>query len=241
MEKLDQYLQYLVRYLKRKARNFNGYILGLSGGLDSAVVALLAHQAIGDQLLNVIINIHSSAQDINDARALCVKHNLNCIELDLTHEYDVLIANLEKNGPLSELSKINTKVRLRMVTLYALGQTHGKLVLGTDNMAELYTGYFTKFGDGAADLLVLSSLTKGEVFAAAKLLGVTESIINKVPSAGLYPYQNDEHELGLTYRELDAYLTGHEVSREVQQKARRLHQKSDHKRRPIVRPREFKR
>lgn len=241
METLDQYLKYLVRYLKRKAAHFNGYILGLSGGLDSAVVALLAHEAVGDKLLNVIINIHSSEDDLRDARALCATHKLNFLELDLSHEYDVLIANLEKNGPLSPLSKINTKVRLRMVTLYALGQTHGKLVLGTDNKVELYTGYFTKFGDGAADLLVLSSLTKGEVGEAAKLLGVNESIIHKVPSAGLYPLQNDEDELGVTYNELDAYLTGKEVKVEVVKKALSLHKISEHKRRPIVRPRELKR
>ncbi len=241
MKKLEQYLKYLVTYLKRKSQNFNGYILGLSGGLDSAVVALLAKKAVDDKLLSVIINIHSSAEDLTDARALCAKHDLNYIELDLSAEYDRLIATLEQNGPLIDLSKINTKVRLRMVTLYALGQTHGKLVLGTDNMAELYTGYFTKFGDGAADLLVLSSLTKGEVYKAGAILGVNESILHKKPSAGLYNGQTDENEMGISYAELDAYLLGEEVYPEVAKKALYLHKISEHKRRAIVRPREFKR
>lgn len=241
MEALKHYLKYLTTYLKRKSQNFNGYILGLSGGLDSAVVALLAKQAIGDNLLNVIINIHSNPQDLADARELCAKHDLKYLEIDLSAEYDAIIANLEQNGPLIDLSKINTKVRLRMVTLYALGQSHQKLVLGTDNMAELYTGYFTKHGDGAVDLLVISSLTKGEVFAAGRILGVTEAILNKKPTAGLYDNQTDENELGMTYADLDAYLRGEDVYPEVAKKALYLHKISEHKRRPITRPREFKR
>ncbi len=241
MEKLNQYLKYLVTYLKKKSHSFNGYILGLSGGLDSAVVSLLAKEAVGEKLLVVTINIHSNEKDLADARELAKKHNLNLIELDLSPEYDALIKALETKRELTDLSKINTKVRLRMTTLYALGQSEGKLVLGTDNMAELYTGYFTKWGDGAADLLVISSLTKNEVFEAARLLGVTEAIINKAPTAGLYSGQTDEGEMGITYADLDAYLIGEEVYPEIAKKALYLHKVSEHKRRSIPRPREFKR
>lgn len=241
METLEQYLKYLVTFLKEKTHSFNGYILGLSGGLDSAVVSLLAKEAVGDKLLVVTINIHSSETDLAHARALAKRHNLNLIELDLSAEYDALIKALETKRALTDLSKINTKVRLRMTTLYALGQTEGKLVLGTDNMAELYTGYFTKWGDGAADLLVISSLTKNEVFDAARILGVTDEIINKAPSAGLYMGQTDEQEMGITYADLDAYLIGEEVYPQIAKKALYLHKVSEHKRRPIPRPREFKR
>lgn len=241
MEKLEQYLKYLVTYLKQKSNSFNGYILGLSGGLDSAVVSLLAKEAVGDKLLVVTINIHSSEEDLKHARNLALRHKLNFLELDLSAEYDALIKALEAKEPLTDISKINTKVRLRMTTLYALGQTEGKLVLGTDNMAELYTGYFTKWGDGAADILVLSSLTKSEVSEAARILGVTEEIINKAPTAGLYMGQTDEQEMGITYADLDAYLLGEEVYPQIAKKALYLHKVSEHKRRPIPRPKEFKR
>lgn len=241
MDKLEQYLKYLVSFLKKKSHSFNGYILGLSGGLDSAVVSLLAKEAVDDKLLVVYIGIHSNEQDLLDVRGLAKRHNLNLIELDLSAEYDALIKTLETKRKLTDLSKINTKVRLRMTTLYALGQTEGKLVLGTDNMAELYTGYFTKWGDGAADLLVISSLTKSEVGEAARILGVTDEIINKAPSAGLFAGQTDEHEMGITYADLDAYLTGEEVYPQIAKKALYLHKVSEHKRRPIPRPKEFKR
>lgn len=241
METLQNYLKYLETYLRRKAKPFNGYILGLSGGLDSAVVAMLAKNAIGDKLLNVLINIDSSEEDMADARELCKVHNLNYLEINLSAEYHDLEKNLEKHQKLSDLSKINTKVRLRMVTLYALGQTNNKLVLGTDNMAELYTGYFTKHGDGAVDLFVINSLTKGEVREAARLLGVTPAIINKVPTAGLYIGQTDEKEMGITYEELDAFLLGKEVRPEVKNRALHLHKVSEHKRRKTVGPRKYKR
>jgi NAD+ synthase len=241
METLSQYLRVITRYLKRKAKGFNGYILGLSGGLDSAVVARLAQDAVGDQLLCVIIDIDSHPQDLEDARELCRIHGLKYLDINLSAEYHALVANLELHGPLTALSKINTKVRLRMVTLYALGQTHSKLVLGTDNLDELYTGYFTKHGDGAVDLFVINSLTKGEVREAASLLGVTSAIINKVPTAGLYIGQTDEHEMGITYPELDAYLLGKPVSDHVKTRALALHRMSAHKRDKTPRPRAYRR
>lgn len=237
-ETLQDYLSYLTRYLKRKARGFNGFILGLSGGLDSAVVALLAQKAIKNDLLCVIIDIDSTKRDMDDALELCKVHRLNYYHIDLTAEYNAIVKKLDQSKKLTDLSKINTKVRLRMLTLYALGQTLGKLVLGTDNKAELYTGYFTKHGDGAADLFVLSSLTKAEVFAAARLLGVTPNIINKVPSAGLYVGQTDEAEMGISYKHLDAFIRGEEVPANVRARALELHKISEHKRRPIPRPRE---
>ena len=241
METLSQYLRVITRYLKRKAKGFNGYILGLSGGLDSAVVARLAQDAVGDQLLCVIIDIDSHPQDLEDARELCRIHGLKYLDINLSAEYHALVANLELHGPLTALSKINTKVRLRMVTLYALGQTHSKLVLGTDNLDELYTGYFTKHGDGAVDLFVINSLTKGEVREAASLLGVTSAIINKVPTAGLYIGQTDEHEMGITYPELDAYLLGKPVCDHVKTRALALHRMSAHKRDKTPRPRAYRR
>lgn len=241
MEKLQNYKNYLVRYLREYAANFNGYILGLSGGLDSAVAALLAKEAVGTNVLCVIINIESDENDLRDARALAKVHNLPVIEYDLTAEYETLINTLGAKQSLSDLAKINTKARLRMITLYALGQSENKLVLGTDNFAELYTGYFTKHGDGACDLYVLSELTKGEVQALGALLNVGTAILEKKPSAGLYKMQTDEDELKLTYADLDNYLRGGQVNNEVLARITYLHRISRHKRAPIARPKPFKR
>src|SRR5690554_2670201 len=132
MPELDKYLLYLDGYLKQKVKGFNGYILGLSGGLDSAVVALLAQKAIGDDLLCVIIDIDSDPADIQDAISFCEINNIRYLNVDLSEEYHALVNNLENHQTLNNLSRINTNVRLRMVTLYALGQTNNMLVLGTD-------------------------------------------------------------------------------------------------------------
>jgi len=241
MPELDKYLLYLDGYLKQKVKGFNGYILGLSGGLDSAVVALLAQKAIGDDLLCVIIDIDSDHADIQDAISFCEINNIRYLNVDLSEEYHALVNNLENHQTLNSLSRINTKVRLRMVTLYALGQTNNMLVLGTDNKAELYTGYFTKWGDGGVDLYVISSLTKGEVFEVGRRLGVTQNILKKVPSAGLYFGQSDESELGISYAELDAFLLGKRVSKKVSERINYLHKISEHKRRKIIAPKDFKR
>ncbi|MFA5486242.1 MAG: NAD(+) synthase [Bacilli bacterium] len=241
MPELDKYLLYLDGYLKQKVKGFNGYILGLSGGLDSAVVALLAQKAIGDDLLCVIIDIDSDPADIQDAISFCEINNIRYLNVDLSEEYHALVNNLENHQTLNNLSRINTKVRLRMVTLYALGQTNNMLVLGTDNKAELYTGYFTKWGDGGVDLYVISSLTKGEVFEVGRRLGVTQNILKKVPSAGLYFGQSDESELGISYAELDAFLLGKRVSKKVSERINYLHKISEHKRRKIIAPKDFKR
>ena len=123
--------------------------------------------------------------------------------------------------------------------LYAYGQTHHMLVLGTDNMDEKYTGYFTKYGDGAADLLPIVYLTKGEVVAAAKMLGVPTSLAERVPSAGLFEGQTDEKEMGVKYADLDKYLLGGEVDEKVKERIEYLHRVSEHKRNDIPTPEEY--
>ncbi|HZJ89278.1 MAG TPA: NAD(+) synthase [Bacilli bacterium] len=236
---MKKYKDYLVSYLKDYNKNFNGYILGLSGGLDSAVAALLAQEAVSDVLV-VIINIASTEKDLKDARNFVKDFKLRFLEINLTDEYNALVQNLESHMPLNELAKINLKARLRMVTLYSLGQTENKLILGTDNLAEIYTGYFTKYGDGAADLYVLSELTKTEVYELASLLSVPAYITSKVPSAGLYDTQTDEDEIGVTYALLDAFLRGEKIEATAEKRILHLHNISVHKREKITRPKRYK-
>src|SRR5690606_7818796 len=105
----------------------------------------------------------------------------------------------------------NLRARLRMSTLYTIANNLGYMVVGTDNKAEVYTGYFTKYGDGGVDLLPIANLLKREVYEWAKVLGVPNEIINKAPSAGLWDGQTDELEMGTTYDYIDAYISGNEI------------------------------
>jgi NAD+ synthase len=114
--------------------------------------------------------------------------------------------------PTSRLACANIKPRLRMASLYAFANLHDYRVLGTGNRSELVVGYFTKYGDGGVDLLPLGSLTKTEVRQLARHLDVPRRIIAKPPSAGLWAGQSDEGEMGLTYDDLDAYLSGRETA-----------------------------
>jgi NAD+ synthase len=236
--KLQAYLDYLVTYLKDYNKSFNGYVLGMSGGLDSALVAKLAHKAVGDDLLCLIINIHNNDVDLRDARTYLKDEKIPYFELDLSSLFDEFVSYIEEKTriKLSALSKQNVMVRLRMVVLYGVGQTLNKLVLGTTNASEYYTGYFTKWGDGGVDVHTLIYLLKTEIYESSRLLGVPEYFISKKPSAGLDPNQTDEKDLGLTYEELDAFLLGKDVSDKVKLRATSLHNKTNHKRVEIAKP-----
>ncbi|MCH5180430.1 MAG: NAD(+) synthase [Erysipelotrichales bacterium] len=241
--KLEEYLKVIERFLKDKLveTKMSGYVLGVSGGIDSALVLALAKRAVGEKIFGLIMPCESHESDANDAIELLEKFNVEYITVDLTSTFQKMAIELEKSygHPLDKMARANIKVRLRMVTLYAIGQTRNSLVLGTDNLDEAYTGYFTKYGDGGVDLLPIAELTKSEVFEASRILGVTEAILNRKPSAGLFVGQTDEMELGVTYEELDNYLLGKEVPESVKVRIEHLHKVSAHKREPIPKPTKF--
>ena len=232
--KLEQYLLQIEEFLKSylEQTHMDGYVLGLSGGVDSSLVAALAKRAVGkDKLMCIMMPIDSHPSDLDDAKKVAEALDLRYLVLDGSESFHASLKEFEKQGlSLDKLSKSNLKVRIRMTLLYAYGQTHRYLVLGTDNMDERYTGYFTKFGDGAADLLPIVHLTKSEVVQAAKMLGVPSLLAERVPSAGLFEGQTDEKEMGITYSDLDKYLLGEKVSPEVEERIKYLHRISEHKR-----------
>ena len=119
-----------------------------------------------------------------------------------------------------------------MLTLYLYANQLGYIVVGSSNRSELAVGYFTKHGDGSADILPLGNLVKGRVKELAEFLEIPQVIINKPPSAGLWVDQTDEDELGVTYNELDCYLVDGKVSEKTQTKIEKLIARSDHKRNP---------
>lgn len=240
---LKEYLDYLIDWLKKQLEvtGAKGYIIGISGGIDSALVAALIQKA-GVSNLGVIMPCYSKEEDLKDGIQVCNQLKLKYLIKDLSLPYEELTKGLysdELDIKIVNASKQNVKVRLRMTTLYALGQAHNYLVIGTDNKAEWHTGYFTKYGDGGVDLVPIIHLSKREVKIASSLLGIPENIINRVPSAGLFDGQTDEMEMKVTYAELDDYLDGKEIPEESKKRIDYLHKISEHKRNLPLQPKGF--
>ena len=184
-----------------------GVILGLSGGIDSSLVAGLACEALGHQKVRGImlpVDADKDAQNVTDARELAeslqIKHELFELK-EAIAAYDSL--SLEK------VALGNLAARLRMVTWYARANQENLLVIGTGNKTELMIGYFTKYGDGGTDFLPIGDLYKDNVWSLSRHIGIPEKIVKKAPSAGLWKGQTDEGEIGISYAELDSILFLH--------------------------------
>ncbi len=207
----------IVSWLKKQVvlAGAKGIVLGLSGGVDSAVVAALAKQAVGRvKVLCLVLPIHSNPADARDARSVARALRLKTKTIDLSSAYGALLRLLPSAG---SLARSNLKPRLRMLVLYYYANKLNFLVCGTGNKAELSVGYFTKHGDGAADLLPIGGLLKRQVRALAEELSIPPRIITKPPTAGLWPGQTDEGEMGITYAELDDVL--HRMQRRLPHRA----------------------
>ena len=210
-----------------------GVVLGISGGLDSAVVAGLAVQAFPNTTLGMIMPCESLPQDIEHGRLVAQKYGLELKVVDLFPVYQSFTGLIQgADSKRSGLAQANIKPRLRMITLYYYAQERNYLVLGTDNRTELTIGYFTKYGDGGADLLPIGGLVKSQVRELARYLEVPRVIIDKPPSAGLWEGQTDESEIGLSYEELDRYILTGQGSGKVKEKVENLSRISQHKLQP---------
>ncbi|MBN1385306.1 MAG: NAD+ synthase [Elusimicrobia bacterium] len=196
----------VVLWLRKKIKSTkrNGIVIGLSGGIDSAVVAALCKKAVGSKkLLCLILPCQSQKSDIIDAKNVAKKLNIKTKTVELTKIYNNLIKLLPKGN---RISQANLKPRLRMLTLYYFANKLGYIVAGTGNKSELSVGYFTKYGDGGVDILPIGNLYKSEVRELAWFLEIPERIIKKAPTAGLWSGQTDESEMGITYNKLDNFL-----------------------------------
>ncbi|WP_342748159.1 NAD(+) synthase [Spiroplasma floricola] len=231
--KLKDYLEYLVEWIREEVikANQKGVIVGISGGIDSAVVAALAKKAFPNDYITLWMPCKSSELDEKCKEELIRDLDLKNVTVDLSKPFEAISESLNNSGiNQSKLALANTKARLRMSSLYSMAQTHNYLVLGTDNADEWHIGYFTKFGDGGVDLLPIIKLLKREVKEAAKLLGVPDSIINRAPTASLWEDQTDESEIGFSYDLIDDYISGKEVNNLVKERVDYLHKISEHKR-----------
>jgi len=226
----------IVSWIKRQVKDTKakGIVLGLSGGIDSAVVAALSCQAVGRRkVLALFLPCNSNPRDLKDAKLVARKLKLKTKLIDLSRIYNNLLKILPG---ANSLAKNNLKPRLRMLTLYYFANKLNYLVCGTGNKSEFSVGYFTKFGDGGADILPIAGLFKRQVKALAKELNIPEPVIIKAPTAGLWQGQTDEGEMGITYNDLDDILA--RLENKVAQaasivkvkKVKGLIKKSEHKR-----------
>jgi NAD+ synthase len=226
-----------------------GVLYGLSGGIDSAVVAALCSKSLRrNQHLGVIMPCGSQKEDQEDAILVASHLNIQTDVFDLGNTYESLSPKslLKYNN---QLANANLKARLRMATLYYFANTLSYMVVGTGNKSEIMVGYGTKYGDEGVDIQPIGDLYKTQVFEMAKVLNLPDKIINKIPSAGLWPGQSDEEEMGITYKELDRILMAIEknhgwaindneasfcidekISLEDYRKVRKMVDNSDHKR-----------
>lgn len=210
----DKITAEIVGWLRRKIEEAGarGSVLGLSGGIDSAVVAALCCRAFPRDTLGAIIPVFSASADVDDARLVARELSMETVEVDLNRPFEAFVQAIEPGAaPLDrkDMAVANIKPRLRMAVLYYLAAKHNYLVVGTSNKSELITGFFTKHGDGGVDLEPIGDLVKSQVVELAVHLGLPDKIIRRTPSAGLWPGQTDEDELGFTYDQLDQYiLTG---------------------------------
>lgn len=206
MSKYSQITEYLEHFLENEVlkTGIQKVVLGLSGGLDSAVVAVLAQRVFKENLLCVKMpSQYSSQSSLDDAEELCRDFSLH----SETASIETLLLAYEKCNPKMEnLRKGNISSRLRMATLFDISARENALVLGTSNKSELMLGYGTLYGDLASAINPIGDLYKSEVFELAEYLGVSRCIIQKPPSADLWDGQSDEADLGYTYKQLDAVM-----------------------------------
>jgi NAD+ synthase len=229
-----------------------GFVVGLSGGIDSAVVARLAQLAAPGAVIGARLPCHSEPQDEQDALLVAKHFSLPTVRVDLSTTYDRLASEAQAalrelppqmrpsvstdasatGDPRARLPLANMKPRLRMTALYFIANSLNYLVAGTSNRAELAVGYFTKYGDGGSDMLPIGHLHKSEVRSLARELHVPSPIIERTPSAGLWVGQTDEQEMGFSYADLERYLEEgpQGVPPAMAMRIERLARSSDHKR-----------
>jgi NAD+ synthase len=215
-----------------------GVVLGMSGGIDCSVVAVLCKLA-NVEVLSVFMpydnNSAENAKSHEHVLELLDKFDLSYHCFDIKPAVDALsIYSRSSTTEKEDLSIANIRPRVRMTYLYHRAQKMGRLVIGTSNLAERTLGYFTKWGDGACDINPIGMLTKQEVYTLAEYLEVPENIIRKKPSAELWEGQTDEEHLGLTYTQIDTYiLEKTSGDKEIDKKIEGLIRQTAHKRNPI--------
>lgn len=244
---VERRVQFLVDYLY--ATKTKGFVLGISGGVDSSLGGKLGQlaaerarsQGYDAEFVAVRLPYRVQRDEAEAQAALKFIAPDRVVTFNIAEPVDAFESEYETavGAPMTDFTKGNTKARQRMVAQYAIAGDNGLLVLGTDQAAEAVTGFYTKFGDGGADILPLAGLLKRQVREIVAALGGAPELANKVPTADLLdgkPGRADEDELGLRYEDIDAFLAGEEVATEVAEKLEAYYLRTRHKRTVPVSP-----
>lgn len=234
-ESRNAFVQRLIRERSGFLREYlvttpaKGYVLGISGGVDSFVASMLAKES--GNPIHLYSLPYGAQKDMRDV--------LDCVEIigpdsfevsDIQAAVDAELADADPSQQGYHKMKGNVMARIRMVRQYRFAEAVNCLVLGTDHATEAITGFYTKYGDGAADLTPLSGLTKDTIYEMAKFFHAPDAIIQKAPTAGLWENQTDEDELGLRYSDICAYLQGRAIDPPAAAKLEKIYQATEHKR-----------
>ena len=240
-EAVTAYLEKWLRDEVEKA-GCKGVLLGISGGVDSAVAAGIARRAFPHNCMGLLLPCESHTQDLMDGQSVVETFDIPYQLIELDDAYQLILKQLEgflkREGDFGRMLRANMKPRLRMLCLYYCAQAKNYLVLGTSNKSEIAVGYATKYGDSGVDLQILGDLCKDEIYELAEFLGVPQAVIEKTPSGGLWEGQTDEAEMGVSYQAINHYLrTGEGESADLS-RILLMMQKSEHKKKmppiPII-------
>ncbi|GAB6851790.1 ammonia-dependent NAD(+) synthetase [Paraburkholderia kururiensis] len=242
---IERRVAFLARYLR--ANGLKAYVLGISGGIDSAAAGRLAQLAVerlradNYEARFVAMRLpYGTQHDEADARqALAFVRADETLTVDVRPAADAMMTSLAASGlsfashEQQDFVHGNVKARQRMIAQYAVASARTGIVIGTDHAAESVMGFFTKYGDGGADVLPLAGLDKRKVRAVAKALGASEALTQKIPTADLEtlrPQRPDEEAYGVTYEVIDNFLEGKPVSEEARETILRFYDVTRHKR-----------
>ncbi|MFH1440243.1 MAG: NAD(+) synthase [Candidatus Woesearchaeota archaeon] len=221
--KPEEIVKKIVKQIKQyfQDNNMSKAIIGLSGGIDSAVSTKLTIFALGkDNVIGISmpeIGL-TKQQNTDDAKLFAEKEGIRYILQPINK---MLLSFSDLNIPINDLAKMNLKARIRANILYSYANTFNALVIGTGNKTEAMIGYGTKYGDLACDIFVIADIFKKEVYEVARYLQISESIINKTPTAELFEGQTDEEEIGITYKELDKQLESGKISKDIKERIKK--------------------
>ncbi len=247
-EDADELMAFIKDYVDNSG--CSGVVIGLSGGIDSAVVTKLSVDALGGNRVHCIFmpSRVTSEEDYRCTKELCDVWGAGYEVVDIEDVVDLFIKTICDNN-VEPLERGNITARCRMTVLYHRAKSMGSIVAGTSNQSELMMGYFTKHGDGGNDIMPLADMYKTNVRQLAKIIGVPQGIIDKAPSAGLWEGQTDEDEMGISYDLLDQILFGLEsektdkeisisvgISTQQVSTIRKRVKSMEHKRLPAARP-----
>lgn len=202
----------------------DGVVVGMSGGVDSSLTAALCSKAVGgDKVLGITLPEEATdPTDIRNAKNVAKRFGIKHIVIDVTPIVKEFFGTIPLYDPYDKVSNGNVKARTRMIILYYYANHLNRLVIGTSNKSEFLTGYFTKYGDAGVDVIPLGDLYKTQVKQLATYVGIPKEIIERPPSAGLWPGQLDEEELGVKYAVLDLILYGLEHKMNPREIAKQL-------------------